>query len=92
MELPSSRTRSTSVVALPTPGTVAVMIEPPTEPTFGERPKNFGDKVISYSTNSFPSGSPTSKKTFDPFRIKSSESIIEKIAEVASTDFVSCFF
>jgi hypothetical protein len=67
------------------------MIDPPTDPVFGEIDLSFGVSVISLATTSFPFGTPTSKKTLLPLRIRSEAFVIVKTAVVESTDFVYCF-
>ena len=58
--VPFWSTKDTPYVLTPTPFTIAVIIEPANDPTFGERDKNYGVKTIPLFTvrSSVPSGIP----------------------------------
>jgi hypothetical protein len=43
------------------PGTEIVIIDPPTDPKFGETDTSFGVRLNEASTSEWPSGIPTSK-------------------------------
>ena len=47
---------------MPTPLTTAVMIDPPAEPSFVERDRSFGAKVIPGDNSVYPLGRPMAKK------------------------------
>jgi hypothetical protein len=65
MELPSESTRSIFFDLIPTPWTLAVMIDPPLDPEFGVISINLAVRLILEISFSLPSGDPTPKYIFE---------------------------
>lgn len=90
MEEPEESTRSSAVVAVPTPATVAVITLPPAEPLLGEMLTRPGvrARVVFATIEWWPSGKPTSKKMAMPDSVDELTLLMAKTASVLLTELV----
>jgi hypothetical protein len=74
-----------------TPGTEAVINDPPIDPEFGETETSFGVRLNEASTSEWPSGIPTSKNSFWELSVWDVTSLMVNTASVVLTEVAGYF-